>query len=89
MRIRKGLKLRTIFGKATIIDEGTQSANFNKIITLNSSAAFMWQIAEGRDFDVKCLADALVAHYAIDEHTAMESAERMCREWVEAGLVTV
>ena len=43
MKIIEGFRLRDVMGQATVIGEGVDQVNFSKLITLNSSAAFLWK----------------------------------------------
>ena len=48
MKLIEGFRLRDVLGQATVIGEGTAQVNFNKLITLNSTAAFLWRQVEGK-----------------------------------------
>ena len=60
MKIIEGFRLRDVMGQATVIGEGVNQVNFNKLITLNNSAAFLWKQVEGKEFDDTTLADLLI-----------------------------
>ena len=87
MRIIEGFRLRDVMGQATVIGEGVGQVNFNKLITLNSTAAFLWRQVEGRDFDALVLADLLVEEYGIDRTLAEKDAVAISEQWKEIGLV--
>lgn len=86
MKIIEGFRLRDVMGQATVVGEGVEQVNFNKLITLNSTAAYLWEQVCGRDFDPKVLARLLVDRYGIDEALAMRDAESIAAQWVELGL---
>jgi len=86
MRIIDGYRLRDVMGQATVIGEGTDQVNFNKLITLNESAAYLWRSVEGKDFDVAVLAELLCGKYGIDADLASKDAEAILAQWVEIGL---
>ena len=75
MKIIEGFRLRDVMWQATVIGEGVNQVNFNKLITLNSSAAFLWKQVEGKDFDEKMLADLLVEEYGIDRELAEKDSK--------------
>lgn len=79
--------MRDVMGQATVIGEGVNQVNFNKLITLNSSAAFLWKQVEDKEFDVNMLADLLVAEYGIDREIAEKDSKAIAAQWVETGLV--
>ena len=74
-------------GQATVIGEGVEQVNFNKIITLNSSAAYLWRAVEGEEFDVAKIADLLIEEYNIDRQTAEKDAKTITDLWIEVGIV--
>lgn len=86
MEIKKGFRLREICGENIIIGEGQENIDFSKIISLNESAAYLWQKVEGADFDAEKLAGLLQEQYEVDRQTALADAEKVCREWKEAGI---
>ena len=87
MRIIEGFRLRDVMGQATVIGEGVEQVNFSKLITLNTSAAYLWRAVEGKVFDIEMLAALLVEEYGIDEELAAHDAKELADKWVEAGLV--
>ncbi len=87
MRIIEGFRLRNVMGQATIVGEGVEQIDFNKLITLNDSAAYLWQSVEGKDFDIATLATLLMEKYGIDVETASKDATTIANKWVEIGVV--
>lgn len=87
MRILEGFRLRDVMGQATVIGEGVDQVNFNKLITLNSTAAYLWRSVEGKEFDAAILAGLLIEEYGIDENLAQKDAEVILARWTEIGLV--
>lgn len=86
MKLIEGFRLRDVMGQATVIGEGVDQVNFNKLVTLNESAAFLWKSVEGKDFTTETLASLLIEHYGIDEALAAKDAESVARQWLEIGL---
>lgn len=87
MKIKDGFRLRDVMGQATVIGEGVEQVNFNKLITMNSTAAWLWEQVVGRDFSVGTLVSLLVDKYGIDNDLAQKDAEAIARQWTEIGLV--
>ena len=87
MKIVEGFRLRDVMGQATVIGEGVNQVNFNKLITLNSSAEFLWKAVEGKEFDVETLKSLLMDEYGIDAQLAEKDAESIAVQWADAGLV--
>lgn len=87
MRIKEGFVLRDIMGEAIVVGEGFDQINFNQMIKLNDSAAFLWRATEGRDFTEQELADLLTSHYEIDRESALADVVRLCEEWKKNGII--
>ena len=43
MRIKKGFILRKICGQSVISGEGTANVNFSKLVSLNETAAYLFE----------------------------------------------
>ena len=87
MKIIEGFILRDIMGQATIIGEGAAQVDFNKLITLNATAAFLWRSVEGKEFDIDTLANLLFEEYGISTEVAKKDAAHIAEKWVEVGIV--
>lgn len=87
MKTKKGFRLRTL-GKDNILTaEGIEVVDFNRMIALNSTAAFLWTSVEGKEFDVDTLVDLLVGEYGISVELARKDSETLINDWIEAGVV--
>lgn len=86
MRIKKGFKLREIMGEFAVIGEGLEQVNFNKIISLNNTAAYIWKEIEGKEFDADMVAELLLAKYDVEEELARKDAAALVQKLVENGL---
>lgn len=87
MRIKKGFVLREVCGEWVVSGESLEQINFNKLVTLNTSAVFLWKQVENREFDRAELADMLVGKYAICREDALRDASVLCEQWKKAGVV--
>lgn len=87
MRIRKGFVLRKICGEWVIEGEGLEQIDFNKLVILNTSAAYLWEQVEEKEFSVEQLADLLIKRYGIARELAVWDAASLCEQWVKVGLV--
>ena len=79
--------MRELCHEHIVVGEGIQHINFNKMITLNDSAAYLWESVEGKEFTVKDLADLLLQKYEVDEQTALADSEKIAQAWKEAGII--
>ena len=87
MKIKQGFVLRTLGNEQIVAGEGLEQINFNKLISLNSTAAYLWQQVVGKDFNVYTFATLLGEKYGIAPRTAMTDAEELIISWREAGLI--
>ena len=87
MQIKNGFVLREMCGEHIVTAEGMENINFNKLISLNSTAAFLWKNLEGKDFTEKEMAALLVAEYGIDMELATKDSDNLCKIWKETGIV--
>lgn len=87
MKKKKGFKLRTVCGEHVIVAEGRENIDFSKIISLNESAAYLWEKSGDGIFSVDDLVALLLQEYDVDETTAREDASQLAEQWIEAGIV--
>lgn len=86
MKAKTGFRLRTLGREHILTPEYSPNINFNKMIVLNETAAYLWQAVEGKDFSVESLADLLVEKYEIEREVAERDAAALADKWVEAGI---
>ncbi len=86
MKIKDGFEIRQICGENIIVAKGIQNIDFNKIISLNESAAYLWKELVGKDFTPESMADLLRLEYDVNEEIALADAQELAKAWQEAGL---
>ena len=86
MKIKNGFVLREMCGEYIVAAEGLQHINFNKLISLNSTAAFLWKALEGKEFTQEEMAQLLVDEYSIDMELARTDSGNLMKSWEEAGI---
>ena len=86
MKIKEGFILREMCGENIVAAEGLEHINFNKLISLNVTAAFLWNAVSGKEFTVEEMAQLLVDEYAIDMELALKDSEALCKAWIDAGI---
>lgn len=87
MKIKKGFTLRTVMGQNVVLAEGNNSDSYGKLITLNKSAAMLWEALKGKSFEVADAANLLVANYGIDQAQADADATHIIDLMAEKGLL--
>ena len=86
MKTKDGFILREMCGENIITGEGLEHINFNKLISLNSTAAFLWNKVEGKEFTAEEMAQHLVEEYGIDMGLALTDAGKLAQAWIDAGI---
>ena len=86
MKTKDGFVLRELCGENIITGEGLEHINFNKLISLNSTAAFLWNSVVGKEFTVESMAQLLVDEYEIDMELALKDSATLCQAWIDAGI---
>lgn len=87
MRIKNGFVLRKIGDKEVVIGEGIEQINFNKLIALNETAAFLWKELAEKDFTEKDAADLLIEEYDVTEDVAAKDVGALIARWKTIGLI--
>ncbi|MBQ7420007.1 MAG: PqqD family protein [Prevotella sp.] len=88
MRQKKGFTLREVCGETVIVAEGLEVVNFNKLLSLNESAAFLWKQASALgDFTADQLVEKLCEEYDVSREQALQDVEQMLQEWQKIGIV--
>ena len=73
-------------GENIITAEGIDNVRFDKLISLNASAAYLWNELVGKDFTVEEMADLLVSRYEISKEVALKDSARLAEAWINAGV---
>ena len=87
MRLLEGLVLRTLCGEHIVTGEGLARVDFSRVVSLNATAAYLWEQVEGKVFTPDDLVALLTARYDVDEARAREDVDKMLVSWREAGLI--
>lgn len=88
MKKKKGFKLRKVCGENIIISEGIENIDFSKLISMNESAAFLWNsIGDDEDFNSTDIANLLISEYQIDYKTAEEDAKKILTKWLNSQII--
>jgi hypothetical protein len=73
-------------GENIVTAEGLEHINFNKLISLNATAAFLWEKVAGKEFTAEEMAQYLIEEYGIDMELALKDSNALCKAWIEAGV---
>lgn len=87
MKFRQGFALRQIGTENVIVPEGIEVIDFNKLISLNESAVYLWTSLQGKTFDAEDGAQLLMNKYDVDIDTARADVKELFTQWKETGLI--
>ena len=86
MKLKEGFILRQLCKEYIVVAEGLQNVDFNKMIVLNETAAFLWNGVLGKDFTVEDLTNLLLGRYDVEEERAALDSKAIAQSWIDAGL---
>lgn len=87
MKIKEGFKLRPLGREFIVVGEGIAQVNFNKMISLNGTAAFLWKELAGKEFTVEDITKLLCGNYEVEEAVAAADAATLVENWRKAELL--
>lgn len=86
MRVKEDFFLKRIAGMQVVVPVGTENVNFQGMITLNETGAFLWELlTEERSKDE--LIAALLEEYDVTEEKAAADIDRFIAKLQEADLL--
>ncbi|MBR1578474.1 MAG: PqqD family peptide modification chaperone [Bacteroidales bacterium] len=85
MHLKEGYVLRELGEDAIVIGEGV-TVDFQRMISLNASAAYLWRSVEGREFTTGTLTDLLLEEYEVGREEATSAAADIAAAWIRAGI---
>lgn len=86
-KIKQGFDLVDVCGEKVIVAQGLDNIDFSKIISLNETAAFLWEKASEAPFDERILAEYLVQEYEVSTEQALEDAQELITTWETIGII--
>lgn len=87
MKKEKGLRMRRLGSEAMIVAESLDLIDFNRIVSLNASAEYIWESLPDTDFDTGTITGLLTGRYDVDEATARADAQELIDVWMKAGVI--
>ena len=86
MKIKEGFILRQICGEYVVVGEGLAQVNFNKMLSLNETAAYLWDAVKGKEFTKEDMVNLLLERYEVEKERAAEDVDKLRAVWVEEGV---
>ncbi len=85
MKTKSGFMLRSIAGCKIVVSVGKRTLDFNGIINLNDTGAFLWERLEKGATEDELVSAILENYTDVDEPTARESVRYFIKTLLEAG----
>ena len=79
--------MRSLGKEFILVDEGSNLTDFNRMVSLNASAALLWETVQDKEFDAAALADILLDNYDITREVAEHDIATLIQNWREAGIL--
>ena len=79
--------MRQLGTEYILVAEGLEVMDANKMISMNATAAFLWEAVEGKAFDAETLVQLLLDEYDVDRETAEKDVKALLETWNKAGVI--
>ena len=90
MKIKEGFEIQNVCGEYIIVPTGADNVDYSKIISLNETAAYLWEnVAPKESFDIEEMVSLLLAEYEVEEEIAREDCEMIIERWKEMELLEI
>ncbi len=86
MKIKEGFILREVAGNSIVVAVGNAVKEFNGVINLNQTGAFLWKILQD-GAEKEDLVKALLNEYEVDEQTAKKDVDSFIGRLEQANLI--
>lgn len=86
MKIKSDYLLRKVADSYVVVPVGKATVDFNGMINLNETGAFLWQQLQ-KGADEETLLKAMLKEYEVDEETAAEGLVSFLNKLREADLL--
>ena len=87
MKKIEGFVMRRLGQDAIIVAESVDLIDFDRIVSLNSSAAYVWESLPDTDFSAQTVMDLLLSRYDVEQEVACNDAEELVNVWLKAGII--
>ena len=88
MKIKEGFEIQNVCGEYIIVPTGAENVDYSKIISLNETAAYLWNGVAGKEsFTTDDMVQLLLEEYDVEENIALEDCELIVARWREMELL--
>lgn len=87
MKLDGNFELKTIVGQSIVVPGKLKNVDFANLLTLNETAAVVWERMTQGEFEVDDLVKALTDAYEVDEAQAREDVVALLAKIRELGMI--
>lgn len=87
MKIKENCKVRKVAGENLVIGQGATHSDLTKIISLNSTALYLWEQLVGKEFTIEEAARLLVEKFGIDNAQALSDVKAWTDQMMAEGVM--
>lgn len=87
MKKIEGLVMRRLGKETMLVAESLDLIDFDRLISLNDSAAYVWKTLPAFSFEINDIVKILTDHYDVDFQTALKDAKELVEVWINAGII--
>ncbi len=87
MKIKDSFLIKTVAGRTIVVPVGSAALDFNAVVSLNETGAFLFTLLQKEDMTEAALADKLCAEYDVSRETAEKDISAFAKKIEEAGML--
>lgn len=88
MKVKNGFEMQNVCGEHIIVPAGIENVDYSKIISMNPTAAYLWEKVAAKDeFTIDEMVQLLLDEYEVTEDVAREDCKLIVERWAEIGLI--
>lgn len=76
MKIKEGFTLHELGDEYIVIHDGMTNVNFDKLLSLNATAAYLWKAMGHQEWTLEQLVTLLTEEYEVEREQAQKDVER-------------
>ncbi len=86
LKIKDNFLLKEVAGKTIVVPVGKATLDFNAIITLNETGAFLFAKLQEKDMTEEDLVAALASEYDVSEEIAAADIKKFVKSVIDSGV---
>ena len=87
MQLKDNYTLQKVGEEYVLLAQDSLQVDFSKVITLNETAADIWQYIKNQNFDIQTIITYLTNNYDVDIETAQADAQEMIDSLLSIGAI--